>query len=236
MIDRLLGRGGHDGDGDGDGTGTVGSTEADSDRPSETEIARRIEEARERLDRFEAAEAEARTRYRDLLAAGADADPTRRRVLGVRARVEKFKGRVFRLKRLLAFRGLLTWTVADGVIEAEDLLAAMDEEPLPQEVLAGSPDDLQERVDDAIAGLQADFAELDEFMAAFDVDPDRVALDTMEEERVMAALASEDLEAADLDVEPGDREAVAGDADGESVPLSTLRDADPDELDRALDG
>jgi hypothetical protein len=58
----------------------------------------------------------------------------------------------------------------------------------------------------------------------------------MEEERVMAALASEDLEAADLDVEPGDREAVAAEADGESVPLSTLRDADPDELDRALDG
>jgi hypothetical protein len=188
--------------GSGENQSTDGSE--DEDLPSEKEMHKRVTRAERRMDKARKSIEDHTSNYKQHLMQGAQSNnPGQRRVHAIRARFEKFKAKVQEIRRLKALKDLSQWTVAMESNKIDDMVDDIDDSSSVAEAAIKDSEEMQTMIDDLVADLQADLAEMDDVMSMADVDISGVGIQATEEEALMDSLAKNeaDVEDVGLDVE-----------------------------------
>lgn len=138
-----------------------------------------------------------RNKYQEYLHKGARTDSSaRRQVFAMKARLEKYKGNLNKLKQLKILRDISEITLVRGQAEIKDMLDDITSENELLGMAVTDPEEFQEEIDEAEAELKADIDNISETMAGMKVETGDLGFEQTEEHELM-----EEIAAGDRDVE-----------------------------------
>lgn len=173
----------------------IGDEEEELD---EMELRKRIAKAERNLDRIEADLERRKEEYYNYLQQGAEANSRARQAYAVRARLEKFKARVQELERIKTVRNLTLWELAKGQREIQSLLDEIESD-IDAEFTGVDVDGFQEQIDEMRAEVEAEMRELSDLMQGLEMQDLDIPLGTSEEQEMMEAIATEEMDVEDIE-------------------------------------
>jgi SMC interacting uncharacterized protein involved in chromosome segregation len=156
-----------------------------------------IEELRETIDNK-------REKYRAYIKKGAQAPETRRKIFAVRARTEKFKAHLNKLKMRKKTIDMMKWTMKLGEAELTELQDEIAEMEGAGVILDWDTDQMQTHIREMEARLQSEMDKIEEMMGGMQigaVGTSSIDETDMQEEELMEKFAQNKIAEDDIDIE-----------------------------------
>lgn len=157
-----------------------------------------------------------REKYRAYIKKGAEAPKAQRKIFAVRARTEKFKAHLHKLKRKKKVIDMLKWTMKLGEAELQELQGELDDMAGAGAILDWDTDAMQQKMREMEAELQSEMDDIERMMGGMsvqDTEASSISTGEMQEEELMEQFAQDEIAEDDIDIDEPDSEDETDDLD-----------------------